>query len=322
MLRQRPPTIPTKTPAAVAPGRKGGLKGGKARAERMTPKHRADIARKAAKARWSNLVRLVYLDEAGISHEEPALAVAGVIIHGDTQAMEVEKQLDLVRWQHIPEDDWDKVIFHAKDIYHGSKYFDKRKPQWSEKWKRWLILVQLAAIIESMKLPIVAGIYRKEGFGGTLPDAMASALADDSFKKLVIHGSAAVDCVIWTDRWLERFAPDENAVIVAEDNDYIKKALKNAVRCLRSDRLMDAEGFDSETKKRLGLPLKRIIDTPHFAAKIDAPALQLADLVAFTMGRLSKNKPVVTVVSDVLQNQLQWIKNVRVADSSEMEQSS
>jgi hypothetical protein len=47
----------------------------------MTPKHRADIARKAAKARWSNLVRLAYLDEAGISHEEPALAVAGVPDH-------------------------------------------------------------------------------------------------------------------------------------------------------------------------------------------------------------------------------------------------
>jgi len=41
-----------KDPAAVALGRKGGLKGGKARAAAMTPKQRAQIARKAAKARW------------------------------------------------------------------------------------------------------------------------------------------------------------------------------------------------------------------------------------------------------------------------------
>jgi hypothetical protein len=41
-----------KDPAAVALGRKGGLKGGKARAAAMTPKRRAQIARKAAKARW------------------------------------------------------------------------------------------------------------------------------------------------------------------------------------------------------------------------------------------------------------------------------
>lgn len=42
-----------KNPAAVALGRRGGLKGGKARAERMTPEERSEAARKAAQARWS-----------------------------------------------------------------------------------------------------------------------------------------------------------------------------------------------------------------------------------------------------------------------------
>ena len=42
-----------KDPAAVALGRKGGLKGGKARAAKMTPEERSEAARKAAKARWS-----------------------------------------------------------------------------------------------------------------------------------------------------------------------------------------------------------------------------------------------------------------------------
>lgn len=41
-----------KDPAAVALGRKGGLKGGKARAAKLSPERRADIARKAAAARW------------------------------------------------------------------------------------------------------------------------------------------------------------------------------------------------------------------------------------------------------------------------------
>jgi hypothetical protein len=41
-----------KDPAAVALGRKGGLKGGKARAEKLSPEKRAEIARKAARARW------------------------------------------------------------------------------------------------------------------------------------------------------------------------------------------------------------------------------------------------------------------------------
>lgn len=41
-----------KDPAAVALGRKGGLKGGKARAAKMTPEERSEAARKAARARW------------------------------------------------------------------------------------------------------------------------------------------------------------------------------------------------------------------------------------------------------------------------------
>jgi hypothetical protein len=47
-----PKTPPEKNPAAVALGRLGGLKGGKARAASLTPEKRAEIARKAAKSRW------------------------------------------------------------------------------------------------------------------------------------------------------------------------------------------------------------------------------------------------------------------------------
>ena len=38
--------------AAMELGRRGGLKGGKARAAKMTKEQRSEIARKAAKARW------------------------------------------------------------------------------------------------------------------------------------------------------------------------------------------------------------------------------------------------------------------------------
>jgi len=41
-----------KDPAAVALGRKGGKKGGKARASNMTAEQRSEAARKAAQARW------------------------------------------------------------------------------------------------------------------------------------------------------------------------------------------------------------------------------------------------------------------------------
>jgi hypothetical protein len=43
-----------KNPHAVALGRKGGLKGGVARAANLTPEQRSQIARAAAKSRWKN----------------------------------------------------------------------------------------------------------------------------------------------------------------------------------------------------------------------------------------------------------------------------
>jgi hypothetical protein len=42
-----------KDPAAVELGRKGGLKGGIARAKSLTAKRRSEIARAAVQARWS-----------------------------------------------------------------------------------------------------------------------------------------------------------------------------------------------------------------------------------------------------------------------------
>lgn len=42
-----------KNPAAVALGRLGGKKGGKARAAKLTPEQKREIARMAAQARWA-----------------------------------------------------------------------------------------------------------------------------------------------------------------------------------------------------------------------------------------------------------------------------
>jgi hypothetical protein len=47
-----PDVASVKNPAAVSLGRLGGLKGGKARAQRLTKTERSEAARKAARARW------------------------------------------------------------------------------------------------------------------------------------------------------------------------------------------------------------------------------------------------------------------------------
>jgi hypothetical protein len=53
-----PETKPEKNPAAVALGRLGGLKGGKARATKLSNLRKSEIAHKAAETRWQK-----YYDE-------------------------------------------------------------------------------------------------------------------------------------------------------------------------------------------------------------------------------------------------------------------
>jgi hypothetical protein len=50
--REPTPEEQGKDPAAVSLGRRGGLKGGKARAKSLSAKRRAEIAKAAAEARW------------------------------------------------------------------------------------------------------------------------------------------------------------------------------------------------------------------------------------------------------------------------------
>jgi len=49
---ETPPGEDTRNPHAVALGRLGGKKGGKARAEKLTPEQRKEISKTAARARW------------------------------------------------------------------------------------------------------------------------------------------------------------------------------------------------------------------------------------------------------------------------------
>jgi hypothetical protein len=50
---------PEKNPAAVELGRLGGLKGGPARASKLSPERRKEIAQNAVNARWDKIKRAV-----------------------------------------------------------------------------------------------------------------------------------------------------------------------------------------------------------------------------------------------------------------------
>ena len=52
--KPKEPEQPEKNKAAQELGRLGGLKGGKARADKLTPERKKEIAQKAAKTRWGH----------------------------------------------------------------------------------------------------------------------------------------------------------------------------------------------------------------------------------------------------------------------------
>ncbi len=78
-------------------------------------------------------VRIVYLDEAGISNpkQEPFVTVAGVIVHGDDELNRVENRLKKLVKKYIPEGKRQGFVFHAKEIFHGGRTMNRQDPNWS-----------------------------------------------------------------------------------------------------------------------------------------------------------------------------------------------
>jgi uncharacterized protein DUF3800 len=249
-----------------------------------------------------NLVRLLYLDEAGTDFKVSHLCVAGVLVHGDLQYLKIDQMFDGLSSMYIPPRD--RILgfeFHASDIYHGSGYFDRRKPEWAEA-RRMALLGDLATVIDALELPVVVGYYEKKKFGaGVLPPNMSRKDREE-----FIHNSATVDCLVRIDRWLERFAPAEVAAVVHEDHPRSKKAIKNIVRALRNGEILDAA--NAEDLRQFGLPLRRIIDTVHFASKPEARPLQLADLCAFSFGRMAKGMSIPKSVESVMAKHSAWLR--------------
>jgi hypothetical protein len=93
-------------------------------------------------------VRLVYVDEAGISdkRQEPFLVVAAAIVDADKQLVALERHLDKIVARYIPPQHHDNFVFHASHLFNGGgKIFTRNNPDWPLP-KRLAIADELAAI--------------------------------------------------------------------------------------------------------------------------------------------------------------------------------
>ena len=72
-------------------------------------------------------MRLVYLDESGISDNEPFTVVAGIIINADEQGKSVAEYLNSLLLEYVPVEHHVGFAFHAKDVFHGSNIFNPKE---------------------------------------------------------------------------------------------------------------------------------------------------------------------------------------------------
>jgi Protein of unknown function (DUF3800) len=244
----------------------------------------------------SKCVRLAYLDEAGISdvQQEPYLVVAGVILNGDQDWQPIERHLKSISRRHLPEDDRDGFIFHAKDIWHGAKYFDRRI--WLRQ-KRMEILRELAEIPRRFHLPIVVGAVHRPSLAENMREKMPQV--PPKSVDVWAHTEAYVQAIIEIDSWMGRRAPSEVVMVVAEDTPQVKMPLKAIHLGMRhdDDTYYTERGFSV-------VSTRHVIDTVHFAEKADSSILQVADTCAFIIKRAIMDKPDAAPFFSALRPQL------------------
>jgi hypothetical protein len=238
------------------------------------------------------IVRLVYLDEAGVSNpaHEPILVVAGVIVNPDCQWKELEAYFRNLAHSLFPDEDPYRFVFHAKDIFHGSGAFNRER--WPRK-ERMRVLSQLAQVPRLFDLPIVFGdIVRAEAQREL---RLISPRISPKAIHNITHTNAFINAVQRVQFWMETNAPHENAMLIAEDTPELKDTFRNVHEGYTDQTLDNNDAFRAPN----------IIDAVHFARKGDSLLLQISDHCAFIIKRKLMGKEDVDECYSVLSPYIQ-----------------
>jgi Protein of unknown function (DUF3800) len=237
------------------------------------------------KIEQDRLVRFIYVDETGISINESITLVAGVIIDADKQWKDVEKAIaDLVD-EYVPEEHRDGFVFHAKDLYSGAKVFDRSKYPIERAFEA---LRKLVSIPGRMRLPVVYGFIKKD-------PSTAKTRRQRRLEAASNHSYAFSLCMIAAELYMKDYAdPSEIATVIAENNTETRDIIKSFHALLRGQHRSGLSSSIFAFLSQYGgdcLPIKRIIDTVHFADKNEAILLQLADACALIIRYFLEGKP-------------------------------
>jgi hypothetical protein len=229
------------------------------------------------------ILRMAFLDEAGIGNprDEPYVVVAGVVLHADKQWQAIEKRLEELWYEYMPDDCPNGYAFHATELFSGGKVFDRKR---YPKEVRWAILDKLVAIPAEFNLPVVATyVPRTE-----LPDVRNA------------HMRGFMTAAATVEQYM-RLLPDrsEVAMLILEDNHLIRDHVRDMQNAMRDPRYLQQFG----ASQRDAMWLTRIMGQPHFEPKSAMSPLQIADVCAFVTKRRVMEKADAERFFDPLRSQ-------------------
>lgn len=218
--------------------------------------------------------------------------VAGVIVNPDKQWKAVEGYVYQLIAEYVPKEDQPGFVFHATEIFSGSKRFD---PQTYPLARRLELLKKLVGIPTQFRLPTVYGFQ----------DKMALPFLHNSYPNrhkevLAAHQALTYSyAAIAAERFMREHAdPEELATLTFENTDQSKPAIQKAHELIRggNDELLD----QMVVVGREYLPVRKLIDCINFASKDQAILLQLADACAFVYRRYLEKRPHMAEFCDIL----------------------
>lgn len=137
------------------------------------------------------------------------------IVNPDRQWKELEAYFREMALALFPDDDPYRFVFHAKDIFHGTGPFDRSR--WPRK-ERMRVLTQLAQVSRLFDLPVVVGELNRIETQRELERVSPGIPAKSAHN--FMHTQAFIKAIQRVQFWMERNAPDENAMLIAEDRPY------------------------------------------------------------------------------------------------------
>jgi hypothetical protein len=235
--------------------------------------------------RRERLVRLVYIDEAGISNaaQEPFLVVAGVIVQADRDLNGVENQLERILQRHVPSRLRDGFVLHATEVFNGGKRLRREKGDFigPREWpieRRLSIAEEIMDMPRKFKLPIAVGFMERASFPRAmkLPEGFP-----EGEKTIAAHVATFMNCAMIAEHWMRKETVNENCLLIVENNDQAKKTISDVQR-YHQDKKLEAMLDDVE---RRHFPLRKIKEDPLFQPKKPSSPLILADFCAYVFKR-------------------------------------